>query len=319
MAAEVKFQVEAAVAAAIVTLSNLPDSVREKVIAEQKFVVHPHVAEVSGSDSLLNSYLRTIYAGRSSVGAEYPPGAFQRLTKASSLKAATQDLATMLATHMSKRRANPGILFGFLLCIGGDTKAHGVIKADLDDEQRFHFQSTGDDTWSIDAVRELLPPPRAEYAKFAIAPQPVGDAGIGVHDVSNSSSAADYFLGALKLTVPRERGTQALVAQAALDAGYAPDLVRSTFSKLDSDRDVDELIGEAFPNIAHKKRETLKGSPNRPMQKVRANDAYISLYKTRNPRFRLEVDDSVQVEVNGRVFTVTLPEDSDPVEYKVRM
>jgi len=219
---------------------------------------------------------------------------------------------------MSKRRANPGILFGFLLDIEGAGKAHGVIKADLDDEQRFHFQSTGEDTWSIDAVRELLPPPRTDYAKFAIAPQPAGDAQIGVHDVTNSAAAADYFLGALGLTVPREHGTQALLAQAALEAGYPHDVVRATLSRITTDRDVEKFVTEAFPNIAEKKRQALKGSANRPMPNIRANDPYISIYKTRNPHFLLEVDSSVEVQVNGRVITVTLPEDSDSVEYKAR-
>lgn len=192
------FKIKSAAAAAIVTTANLPESLRALIEADQKFVVHPHVAKVSGSDTLLIGYLRMIYAGRRSLGAAYPSGPYARLAAAGSLRAATTELAGALAEQMSRRNANPGILFGFLLGLETGDEAHGVIKADLDDEQRFHFQSTGGDTWSIDAVRELLPPPRAEYAKFAIAPQPLGDAAIGVHDVTNSASAADYFLGALE-------------------------------------------------------------------------------------------------------------------------
>lgn len=197
--------------------------------------------------------------------------------------------------------------------------AHGVIKADLDDEQRFHFQSAGDNTWSIDTVRELLPPPRASYAKFAIAPQPVGDAAVGIHDVTNSSSAADYFLGVLGLTVPRERGTQSLVAQAAVDAGYSPDEVRSALSEMDQDRRLDELVNDKFPDIPEAKRQKLRGSPNRPMPMVLANDPCIWIYKTRNPHFKLEIDKSVDISINGRVITVTLPEDSDDLEYRAKM
>ncbi len=312
------FKIKSGAAAAIVTSGNLSERLLAKVDAREKFVVHPHVASVSGQDTLLNGYLRTIYGRGKSLGAAYPAGGFTQLATGSTVEDATRELAIALAMQMSKRRANPGILFGFLLDLGSGDNAHGVIKADLDDEQRFHFELTGGDTWSIDEVRELLPPPRAEYAKFAISPQPGGDAEIGVHDVTDAASAADYFLGALGLTVARTRGTQALIAQAALTAGYPPNVVRSAFRDLREDRPVEQFVAEVFPEIPEKRRRSLAGSSTRPMPSVLAGDPYISVYWTRSPYFRLEADGSVNVEISGRVVTVTLPENSDPIEFRAR-
>lgn len=316
---EPKVIIKAAAAAAIVTTARLSDELRAKVDAGHKFAVHPHVAAVRQNDALLNGYLRTIYARRLSLGASYPAeGPFRRLTSAATASDATRELAQRLAVEMSKKNANPGILFGFTLELEGSAVAHGVVKADLDDEQRFHFQTLADGQWSLDAVRYMLPPPRTDYAKFAIAPQPGGDAAVGVHDVSDSASAADYFLKAISLTVPRVRGTKAAVAQAALDAGYSQTLVRKHLKELKDDTAVDELVSRAFPDIPDKRRESLKGSATRPMTSVRANDSYISVYRTRSPRFELLVDESVEVKVEGRVVTATLPEDSDPIEYRAR-
>lgn len=55
-------RVIAATAAAIVTAANLPEALQEELGTEQKFVVHPHLATISTSDSVLRSYVRSVYS-----------------------------------------------------------------------------------------------------------------------------------------------------------------------------------------------------------------------------------------------------------------
>lgn len=308
------FTVKSGAAAAIVTTANLTEEQRATVAdPSRKFSVHPHIATITAGEALLRGYLEVIYTGeRVSLGAEYPTaGRFSQLASLTTVAEATRLLAEAMAEPMSARNANPGILFGFLLELADGSEAHGVIKADLDDEQRFHFRAGADNSWSIDEVRDILPPPRAKFAKFAIAPQPLGAGPVGVHDKTDLSSAADYFLTALGLSVPRTKGTQAAVAREALAAGYSHTAVRNTMKTVTADTPVDDFVEEKFPEIPDTRRATLRGSASRPMPVVREDDPYLMVYRTKNPHFELVVDVSVDVDVQGNVITITLPEGSD--------
>src|SRR5260221_9035291 len=123
---------------------------------------------------------------------------------------------------MSKKRANAGILFGFLIERSDSSKAHGLIKADLDHEQRFHMTTAADGVWSYSEVSELLPHPRTEFAKYVIAPQPNGVGKAGIRDTTTDEGAA-YFLAAVDLSDPKTRGTLAVVASLAFKAGITLD------------------------------------------------------------------------------------------------
>lgn len=313
-----KVVIKEAAAAAIVTSANLPPDLADKVDTSKKFVVHPHVSAVSTNDALLLGYLRSIYSTRQPLETTYPDAAAFRTLKApESVEQSTRALAERLVDTMGKKNANPGILFGFLIVVDGK-EAHGVIKADLDDEQRFHFETSASNTWMLSAVRDILPPPKTDYAKFVIAPQPTGTGVAGVRDITDTTAAADYFLEAVELVVPRTSGTQAVVAQAALDAGYTHAQVRSAFKELAESTPVETVIKELLPKIPEKRQARLVGTAARPMKEVLKNDAYLRVYRTRKPRFELLVDDQVEVKVEGRTITVTLPQHSDPVIEQTR-
>lgn len=211
-----------AVAAAIISSASVPANLAAQIPdRDQKFVVHPHNARVEAHDKLLVGYPRSIYSDRPALQTVYPQvAAFAELASADTVENATKAIAEAMALEMSRKHANPGILFGFVLRRSDGSQPHGIIKADLDEEERFHMIVGDDGQWGWDAVSELLPPPKAHFAKFAIAPQPGGVGPTGIRDVVDNEAAAAYFLAALSLAVPKTSGTQARVATVALKAGY---------------------------------------------------------------------------------------------------
>lgn len=308
-----------ATAVAIVSSGKLPDEVAALVDTSQKFVVHPHVIHVPSDSPLLGGYLQTIYSRQRHLATGYPgSSSFANLGEAGKVDAATRRVAAAMALSMEKKRANPGILFGFLVELEDGTGAHGLIKADLEDELRFHYQTEPGGAWTLTAVSQMLPPPKTDWAKFAIAPQPNGEAAAGVRDISDTISAADYFLEAVELVVPRTSGTQAAFAQVALQSGYSDMEVRRKLRGMKQDTPVEELAATGFPKIPERRVAALKGTPTRPMTVVLREDPYLRVYSTKRPRFELVVDDAVDVKVAGRVITVTLPADSDAIEYGTR-
>lgn len=315
---EPKIVVIRAAAAAIVTARNLSNGLKKNVDQSKKFVVHPHVADVGADDALLRAYLRRIYTAKKSVEASAASnGDFDRLAKPSTVAPATKAIAEAMAEEMAKKNATPGILFGFSLKVDG-AKAHGIIKADLDDEQRFHFITNPNGEWSLGEVKDILPPPSIDYAKFAIAPQPGGTGSLGVLDVTQKGTAADYFLSATLLQVPRVKGTKAAVAQVAARSGYDHDEIHERLQEITEDAPVADVIRDKFPDVPLAEVERLEGSTARPMPTVIADDHYVRTYKTARPLFELRVDDDVTVVVNGRVVTVTLPSGSDEIQRDIR-
>lgn len=302
-----------AFAAAIVTFASLPDELAARVgTGDQKFVVHPHVATVPTNDKLLLGYLSQIYGSAPPLATDYPGGdLFKQLADTGTIRSATKDLAASLAVEMSKKRANAGILFGFLLERSDGSKAHGLIKADLDHEQRFHMTTSDDGAWSYSEVSELLPHPRTEFAKYVIAPQPNGVGKAGIRDTTTEEGAA-YFLAAVDLSVPKTRGTRAAVAREALKAGYTHDEIANALESVTEPTPVADVAREHFPRIPEKQAERLAGRPERPMPHVMPDDPFIRTFKTKSPYFELAVDESVTVSINGRVVTVTLPP-GDPI------
>lgn len=302
------------VAAAIISSSSAPVGTD----TSQRFVLHPHVATVDPTDRLLLGYLRSIYTDRPALQTDYPAApAFARLRSKQQLEAATKELASALAVEMSKKHANPGILFGFILKRSDGSEPHGVIKADLDQEERFHMVVDQNDQWSWDSVRELLPPPKTQFAKFAIAPQPGGVGPTGIRDLIDNEAAAAYFLAALGLVVPKTTGTQARVATVALKAGYGIDDITTAFKSLDADVPVTDFVTEHFPEVQPRELDRLVGRPERPMTTIKADDEFLRTYKTRSPRFELTVDETVDVRIQGRTVTVRLPP-GDQIETGVR-
>lgn len=314
-----KIVIKKASAAAIVTFANLPPDLASQVGAEAKFVVHPHVSDVASDDALLLGYLRSIYSSRKPLETAYPAATrFPELAVVAKVPPATRAIASDLAASMGKKNANPGIVFGFSIEVDG-VEAHGIIKADLDDEQRFHFVSSAANTWTLSAVKDILPPPKTDWAKFVIAPQPRGTGAAGVKDLTDTSAAADYFLEAVELVVPRASGTQAVVAQAALEAGYSHEQVQRVFSEMAASAPVEKVINDHFPDIPERRRPKLVGTASRPMTAVLKDDPYLRVYKTTSPRFELVVDQDVQVKIEGRTITVTLPQDSGPLIQQTRL
>lgn len=311
---EQKITIVEATAVAIVTSAKLPANVAEKVDTSQKFVVHPHVIHVPNDSALLSGYLQTIYSRTGHVGTALPASSsFTALGKKGKVEAATRRVAAAMTTSMEKKSANPGILFGFLIELEDGSRAHGLIKADLDDELRFHYQTEPGGAWTLAEVSEMLPPPRSNWSKFAIAPQPNGTGAAGIRDITDSTSAADYFLQAVELVVPRTTGTQAVVAQAALASGYSHAEVRKELKSLRADTPVADVVSTKFPKIPERRAAALKGTAARPMTVVMKDDPYLRVFSTKRPFFELVVDDSVEVTVEGKTVTVTLPADSDPI------
>jgi hypothetical protein len=171
--------------------------------------------------------------------------------------------------------------------------------------------------WSWDSVRELLPPPKTQFAKFAIAPQPGGVGPTGIRDVTDNEAAAAYFLAALQLVVPKTTGTQARVATVALKAGYSLDAVDTALKAISTDTPVADFVSEHFPDVQPRELERLVGRPERPMPNITAQDRYLRVFKTRSPHFELVVDETVSVRIQGRTVTVTLPP-GDQIERGVR-
>lgn len=320
MAAEAPdVEVVYAVAAAIISSARLSPKLAAMLPnRNQKFVVHPHIARVDAHDKLLGGYLHSIYTDRPALHTVYPQvAAFADLASYATVHKATGIIAEAMALEMSRKAANPGILFGFVLRRSDGSQPHGVIKADLDEEERFHMSVDEDGRWGWDAVSELLPPPRAKYAKFAIAPQPGGVGAAGIRDIVDNEAAAAYFLAALSVVVPKTSGTQARVASVALKAGYALDEVRDAFEGLTNEVDIDVFVADNFPDIPEGEVQRLAGRPERPMPRVVPRDPFLRVYRTRSPRFELVVDETVSVVINGRTVTVILPP-GDPIEPTVR-
>lgn len=309
----------AAAAAAVLSTKYLDDDERDRYEG-QRFFVHPHVATVGPDEPALTSYLKDIYNPNTRVAIDVPAPtspSFKALTTKSSVAGATAGIAEALRSSMEAKSANPGIVFGFLLQLDGGTKAHGVVKADLEDAERFFMEMTSETAWTIASVRDILPPPQTKFAKYAISPRPKAPGAAGIRDTqADPNSAAGYFLSAIGLVVPRRTGTKAAVAQAAKQAGYSDQHIRSELDGLKEDAPVDDVVSKLFPDIADAARERLTGSPERPMNTVIGDESFLTTWSTRDPTFRLTVDASVNVEIQGRRITVTLPEGHDEIDRK---
>lgn len=306
----------AAAAAAILHADRVPGEIPEEA-EDLRFYVHPHVAVVREEGGALQTYIESIYSGDEKLPTDVTSpksDAFKKLRSKDSVAEATRQAALDLCNEMQSVRAKEGILFGFVLRLQGNRLAHGLIKADLEEEQRFHIDLAAQDEWSIEAVEDMLPPPTDKYAKYIIAPRPRVEGAAGIRDRHETDAAAQYFLRAVGVTVPRRRHTQRDVARAAKRAGYGHDEVRRELGKVDRDRPVDEVIDESFPNIDDRTRRSLKGSDELPLETVLAEDDFVTVLSTSTPTFQLRFDRSVKVEVEGRQIVVTLPEDADALD-----
>lgn len=285
-----------------------------------KFFVHAHVADAGSGQGVLSDYLNEIYTGKPisvSIPALPKSPAFSRLQDASLVKDATVEIAEELRLGMEKVQANPGVVFGFRLRLDDDSHAFGIIKADIEADRRFYMDLTESSQWTIGEVEDLLPAPRAHYAKYVIAPEPRGTGLVGVHDTqSQKSTAAAYLLKAIGATMPRTEGTKAMVARAAEDAGYSPRQIEQVLSDLSEDTPTVELVEQQFPEIEPPARERLRGTDERPMPVVRAEESLITTISTKSPTFVLKVDASVTVAVERNVITVTLPANHDEIKYR---
>lgn len=307
-----------AAAAALILPTDFSQVDQDGQPVNDKFFLHSHVAEVAAGENALSSYLDEIYTGTSvSVAATELPksAAFARLQDASLVKEATREIAEELRLGMEQVNANPGVVFGFLLSLEDDSHAFGMIKADIEDDRRFYMDLTQSSQWTIGQVDDLLPAPRAHYAKFVIAPQPRGTSVVGIRDTqAQKSTAAAYLLRALGVTMPRREGTKAIVAREAVEAGYTPREVERVLTDMHEDTPTTELIESEFPNIEPPVRERLRGTEERPMPVVLADESLITTWATRHPKFELKVDASVEVSIDNNVVTVTLPTDHDEIK-----
>ena len=309
----------AGAAAAIVFVEDLPKAERPDGTAG-KFAVHPHVEEVEPDDVALLGYIEEVYEQPRSLGTDYPGfNSFGLLADRDSLVKATREMATELARTMGKKRANRGILFGCKIELGDGTYSHGIIKVDLDKTQRFHFSEDATGGWSLDEVRDMLPPPKQNFAKYVIAPQPGGDSPAGVRDESKrSDSAADYLLEAASLSVPLKQGTKARVGNEALHAGTPFERVHEVLSRVAEDTPTSEVFEQNFQEVPQDRVEASKGSGTRPMPEVVADDPYVRIYETRHPKFKLEVGPEVVVEELGTRIIIQLPADAEEVQKRLR-
>lgn len=309
-------KIVAAAAAAVLSTSSLTTD-EKSALNDARYFVHPHVTEIFAGDAALTSYIENIYNGRGKapLRVDMPKSAaFRNLRSKNELVEATRAAADNLATAMQSRTANPGIVFGFLLEMEGRKRAHGLIKADLDDEQRFFMAITPDNEWSIKEVQDILPAPAQQFAKFAIAPNPSGVGAAGIHDTqSGPDAAAGYFLESLGVVVPKTRNTQRDVANAAKRAGYEEGYTRTELNKITEDKPVEEVFDESFPDVSAEERSRVRGSDSRPLSDVLADDPFLTTYSTTSPRFELKVDSTVTVAISGRTITITLPEGHDDI------
>lgn len=310
----------AAAAAALILPTDFSQIDQHGQRVNDKFFLHPHVAVAGPGESALSSYLDEIYTGNSvSVATPELPRnpAFARLKDASMVRDATREIAGELRLGMENVNANPGVVFGFLLRLGEDSCAYGLIKADIEDDRRFYMDLSESSQWTIGQVDDLLPAPRAHYAKFAIAPQPRGTGIVGIRDTqSQKRAAAAYLLKAIGVTMPRSEGTKAMVAREAADAGYRPHKIEQVLAEMTEDVATIELVEREFPDIEPPARERLRGTEERPMPVVRAEESLITTWATSHPKFELKVDASVNVEINENIVTVTLPTDHDEIKPK---
>ena len=313
--------VAAAAAAAILTTKHITEEQRAE-LGGQRYFVHQHIARLSNDEPALTSYLDDIYSldRKAPINVAAPQGingeAFRRLADSTTVVAVTAEIAKSLQVAMEPKSAKPGILFGFALELENNQTGYGVIKADLEDDRRFFLDVDSDNTWALSQVEDILPPPQTKYAKYAISPRPRFVGEVGIRDTqADPDSAADYFLQAVGLVVPRRSGTKRAVARAAKSAGYEDSYIREVLSEIKIDTPTTDVLVPSFPDIPDNSRERLRGTVERPMDTIVANDPYFRKYSTRNPRFELIVDESVNVTVEGRTITVELPADADIVDH----
>ena len=312
-------RVTAAAAAAILTTRHRADEERQEH-GDQRFLVHRHIERLSAKDPVLTSYLAEIYSldRKASIDAPTPQGsngtAFTQLADPINVAAAIAEIAKNLQDTMESKSAKPGIVFGFTLELTNHQYGYGVIKADLEDDKRFFLNVGSDATWSLSQVQDILPPPQQKFAKYAISPRPRQPGAVGIRDKqADPDSAADYFLQALGLVVPRRSGTKLALAHAAMRSGYDDKIIHESLSRIRTDTPVTTVIERYFPDIPDNRRERLRGSAERPMVNIVADDPYRRKYYTNSPRFQLVADESVSVTVEGRTITVELPADADTI------
>ena len=313
--------VGSAAAAAILTTRNLSDEERQG-LNDQRYYVHSHVEVLSPDEPALLNYLGDIYNvdRKPPIDAPAPRGTrgalFRQLSTTTNIAETVADIANNLQQAMESKAANPGVLFGFSLILDGGFRGYGVIKADLEDDKRFFLDANRkDNTWSLNQVEDILPPPQTKYAKYAISPRPLLAGVVGIRDSqAGKSLAASYFLQAIGLQVPRQSGTQRVVATLARRSGYEDQYIEDVWSAVNEDIPTDELIRDHFSAISDADREKLVETPERPMPTVYADDTYCRKFFTRHPRFELVVDRSVSVDVQGNIITIELPADADRIE-----
>lgn len=314
-------------AVAVVYVDDLPEGTDPAEPDESgrlpKFVVHPHVEEIDVDDDVLLGYLNEIHGGRTSLPTSYPGSqAFASLVNDDEMRAATVQLAQDFAERMGRSNANRGIVFGARYTLPNGTESHGILKVDLNPDQRFHFATEGGDSWSLEQVSDILPPPKQDVAKYVISPQPGGDAEAGMLDATQGGRdrAADYLLNAVELTVPRATKTRAQVAIAAAEAGVHTATIHERLQEIDEDLPTTQVFSEHFPEVSEQAVEKVVDADSpRPMSTVVADDPYKRVYKSRG-RMTLEVmmpDVDVQ-QVDDRELRIRLPVDAEPITVDYR-
>lgn len=295
-------RVLAAAAAAVVYLEDLPEGQppEEETSGSTRFAVHPHIEPVADDDPVLLGYLAAIYANDTSVPSEYPDSPdFRALEDKDRIKEATRALASELAEKMGRKNAARGIVFGCLFETADGTVAHGIVKVDLDASQRFHFSRQPGEGWSLEEVRDILPPPKRHYAKFVIAPQPGGDGAIGVRDENaNKESAAEYVLEAFGITVPKTSGTKSRVGVHALRSGESIEKVHEVLQEVTEDRPTEDVLAK-FGKKSQEHADRVKGAGRRPMPEVKADDPYLRIFRSRDPHLLVEAGPEVTVTREG--------------------
>lgn len=309
-------------AVAVVHVNDLPEYAESPDASDDgrlpKFVVHPHVEEVSKDDAVLFGYLERIHGGKTSLATDYPGvDAFANLTDHERMRDATVQLAENLAEQMARRNANRGIVFGAWYTLSDGTVAHGILKVDLNSDQRFHFATEGGSSWSLEKVSDILPPPKQDVAKYVIAPQPGGDASAGMLDATQGGrdKAANYLLNALGLRVPRTVRTRAQVATAAAEAGVSTPQIHERLQGIEDDMSTEQVFEQHFPEVSDETvARVIDADSPRPLPMVLADDDYKRVYKSVG-RLTVEVSNSdVEVEqISDRELRVRLPEGAEPI------
>lgn len=302
--------VTAAAAAILLTDFDQVDEQGEPI--DTKYHVHPHVAIARLNEPALLRYLEDIYSsGSTSIEMAQEPAsaAFRSLEASTDVTTETRQIADDLCARMQSTNARAGIVFGFRLKLNDGTSAFGIIKADIEDNRRFHL-NLDRPQWTIESVSEVLTLPSDKYAKFAISPQPLGSGVVGIRDrQAQSDSAAAYFLSALGVAMPKTEGTKLAVAQTALRAGRSHDEIRVALSDLEEDVAPREFVESWIPDIDDSEIEKLEGPEERPMPAIRASEPLVTEWHTTEPYFSLRADASVTVAIEGNRITATLPDD----------